>query len=121
MANPVVHFEIITKGAAQLREFYAGAFGWQSHAAGGAGVADYATIHNESGIDGGIGEAPEGYDGHVTFYVGVADIHAALQKIQQLGGTQMMGPEQVPEGPMIALFRDPQGHVVGLVQTPGIG
>jgi len=121
MGNPVVHFEIMTKNAAVLREFYADAFGWESHgAAGGAGVADYALVHNESGIDGGIGETPEGYDGHVTFYIGVPDIAAALHTIEQLGGTRMMGPDQVPGGPAIALFRDPHGHIVGLVQTPGL-
>jgi predicted enzyme related to lactoylglutathione lyase len=28
----------------------------------------------------------------------------------------MMGPDQVPNGPVIGLFTDPQGHVIGLVQ-----
>ncbi|MGH7660469.1 MAG: VOC family protein [Vulcanimicrobiaceae bacterium] len=31
-------------------------------------------------------------------------------------GTRMMGPDDVPNGPTIGLFRDPQGHVIGLVQ-----
>ncbi len=120
MANPVVHFEIMTTGASQLRAFYAKAFGWEPHTArGGAGVADYALIHNESGIDGGIGEAPEGYAGHVTFYIGVPDIQAALRTVEEAGGQRMMGPDRVPDGPTIALFRDPHDHVVGLVETPG--
>jgi predicted enzyme related to lactoylglutathione lyase len=74
-------------------------------------------IHNAAGIDGGIGEVPEGYEGHLTFYIGVPDIHAALETIEKLGGTRMMGPEQVPEGPFIALFRDPHDHTIGLVQV----
>ena len=121
MANPVVHFEIMTRGAAALRDFYAKTFGWESQPArGGAGVGDYALVHNESGIDGGIGEAPEGYAGHVTFYIGVPDIQAALQTVEKAGGQRMMGPDQVPDGPIIALFRDPHDHVVGLVETPGL-
>jgi uncharacterized protein len=120
MGNPVVHFEIISKDAAKLREFYSQAFNWEARAARGAGVADYALIHNETGIDGGIGEIPEGYDGHVTFYIGVSDIERALEKIERLGGTRLMGPDRVPGGPTIALFRDPQAHVIGLVQTPEV-
>ena len=51
-----------------------------------------------SGIGGGVGQGPEGYTGHVTFYVGVPDVEAALAKAESLGGTRMMGPEQVTEG-----------------------
>jgi predicted enzyme related to lactoylglutathione lyase len=27
-----------------------------------------------------------------------------------------MGPEEIPGGPTIALFTDPEGHVIGLVK-----
>jgi predicted enzyme related to lactoylglutathione lyase len=120
MGYPVVHFEIMTKGASALREFYAKAFDWNAQTVpGGSDVPDYAIVHNNAGIDGGIGEVPQGYEGHVTFYVGVPDVEAALQKIEQLGGSRMMGPDQVPGGPVIGLFRDPQDHVIGVVQSPG--
>ncbi len=116
MGNPVVHFEIMTKGAAALRDFYAKAFDWRLEPSPGASDVDYAMVHNSAGIDGGIGEVPDGYDGHVTFYVGVPDIAATLERIQVLGGTRMMGPDQVPGGPTIALFQDPHNNTIGLVQ-----
>jgi predicted enzyme related to lactoylglutathione lyase len=28
-----------------------------------------------------------------------------------------MGPTDVPEGPTVALFADPEGHVIGLVKS----
>ena len=66
---------------------------------------------------GGVGTAPEGYGGHVTFYVEVPDVEAALAKAESLGGSRMMGPDEVPEaGITIGLFTDPEGHVVGLVK-----
>jgi predicted enzyme related to lactoylglutathione lyase len=67
------------------------------------------------GIGGGIGEGPDGYEGHVTFYVAVPDVEAALQKVEAAGGTRMMGPEKVMDDTEIGLFTDPEGHVVGLV------
>ena len=118
MGNPVVHFEIMTKDAAALRDFYAKVFDWRSKPAEGASGVDYGIIENGAGVGGGIGEAPAGYDGHVTFYVGVPDVAAMLERIEEQGGTRMMGPDQVPGGPLIALFRDPHNHTIGLVQTP---
>ncbi len=69
-----------------------------------------------TGIDGGIGTSPQDYDGHVTFYIGVENVAATLAAIEKRGGKKMMGPEQVPGGPIIGLFEDPQGHVIGLVE-----
>jgi len=76
------------------------------------------TAPDGTGIGGGIGTAPEGYDGHVTFYVAVPDVEAALAKAESLGGSRMMGPDKVPEaGIEIGLFTDPEGHTIGVV-TP---
>ena len=69
------------------------------------------------GIGGGVGNAPEGYDGHVTFYIEVPDVEAALAKAESLGGTRMMGPDKVMEGVEIGLFLDPEGHTIGVTKA----
>ena len=121
MGNPVVHFEIVAKDAPALRTFYGDIFGWQiGYSVPGAGLVDYTLVQtgSESGIAGGIGEAPaDGYSGHVTFYVEVPDVAQALEAVERRGGTRMMGPEQVPNGPLIGLFRDPGGNVIGVTQS----
>ena len=43
-------------------------------------------------IGGGVGTGPDGYEGHVTFYIAVPDVEAALAKAESLGGTRVMGP-----------------------------
>lgn len=124
--HPVIHFEIVSKDPDALGKFFADAFGWTLNAQtypAGAGIEKYVMalptgeeMPEGYGINGGFGSAPEGYDGHVTFYVRVDDVEAALQKVESLGGTRMMGPEKVPGGgPTIGLFKDPQGHVIGVV------
>ena len=124
MGNPVVHFEIVGNDAPALRAFYADLFGWQiGHRMSGAGLPDYTLVRHDggAGIDGGIGGSPpDGYPGHVTFYVEVPDVAGALEAIERRGGTTMMGPDQVPGGPIIGLFRDPEGHVIGLTQRPAV-
>ena len=69
------------------------------------------------GIGGGVGRGPEGYEGHVTFYVEVPDVEAALAKAEELGGSRMMGPEQMGPDLVIGMFGDPEGHVVGVVSA----
>jgi predicted enzyme related to lactoylglutathione lyase len=69
------------------------------------------------GIGGGVGQAPEGYEGHVTFYIEVPDVEAALAKAESLGGTRMMGPEKVMDQVELGLFTDPEGHTVGVVKA----
>jgi predicted enzyme related to lactoylglutathione lyase len=41
---------------------------------------------------------------------------AALDKIAANGGSTVEPPLDVPGGPSIALFSDPEGHVIGLVK-----
>ncbi len=119
MGQPVVHFEIVGRDGERLRSYYSELFGWQIDANNPVGYGIVAREGNVNpdgvGIGGGVGGGPEGYDGHVTFYVEVPDVEAALAKAESLGGTRMMGPDEVMEGLVIGLFTDPEGHVVGVV------
>jgi predicted enzyme related to lactoylglutathione lyase len=115
MGNPVVHFEVVGKDAEALLSFYKDAFDWQMQPT----IPGYVMAHpgGEGGINGGIGAAMDGSTGHVTFYVAVPDLEATLSKIESLEGSTVMEPTDVPEGPIIALFADPEGHLVGLVKA----
>ena len=121
MGQPVVHFEIMGKDGEKLRSYYSELFGWEIDADNpmnyGIVQRDGNTGADGVGIGGGVGAAPEGYDGHVTFYIEVPDVEAALAQAESLGGKRMMGPMKVPDGPEIGHFNDPEGHLVGVVQT----
>jgi predicted enzyme related to lactoylglutathione lyase len=121
MGQPVVHFEIIGKDGDALQQYYSELFGWEIDS---NNPMKYGTIQREgnvnadgAGIGGGIAAGPEGYDGHVTFYVQVPDVEASLAQAESLGGKRMMGPDQVMEGLVIGLFTDPEGHTIGVLQT----
>jgi uncharacterized protein len=108
------------KDAEKLRSFYSRMFGWEIDA---NNPMNYGMVSREDnldqgiGIGGGIGPMPEGRDGYVTFYVAVDDVGSALRQAESLGGTRVVGPMQVPEGPEIGLFNDPEGHMIGVVKT----
>jgi predicted enzyme related to lactoylglutathione lyase len=120
MGQPVVHFEIVGKDGERLQSYYAELFGWdiKSDNAMGYGLVDREGNTNSEGIGigGGVAGGPEGYDGHLTFYVEVPDVEASLAKAEQMGGSRIMGPDEVMEGLVIGQFADPEGHVVGVIQ-----
>jgi predicted enzyme related to lactoylglutathione lyase len=122
MGQPVVHFEIVGSDAEALQRYYSELFGWQIDA---ENPMKYGIVQREQnlaadgvGIGGGVGPGPEGYPGHVTFYVGVPDVEVALAKAESLGGTRTMGPEKVSEDVEIGLFNDPEGHTIGVLKLP---
>jgi predicted enzyme related to lactoylglutathione lyase len=60
----------------------------------------------------------EGQGGHVTFYVASEDIEGDLVKAEKLGGTRIMGPEDIGAEIVLGIFNDPEGNMVGLVSAP---
>ena len=122
MGQPVVHFEVIGKDGDKLKGYYSELFGWEIDSSNPMGYGIVPREGNLSpegfGIGGGVAGGPEGYEGHVTFYVAVPDVEEALQKAESLGGTRMMGPETIMGDMVLGQFTDPEGHLIGLV-TPG--
>jgi uncharacterized protein len=66
-------------------------------------------------MTGGIGPAAEGQSGRVTFYVHADDPAGTLKKVEERGGRVLMPLTEVAPETTIALFADPEGHVIGLM------
>jgi uncharacterized protein len=118
MGQAVVHFEVVGKDGAKLQRYYSEMFGWTMNA---DNPMNYALVEAEEGsqgkgVPGGIGQGPEGYGGHVTFYVEVPDVEASLAQAESLGGTRVMGPETIMDDLTLGQFRDPEGNLIGLTQ-----
>ena len=48
------------------------------------------------------------------FYIRVDDVKTSVEKVQQLGGTLLNGPMEVPGGDFVAHCLDPQGGAFAL-------
>src|ERR1700716_3512945 len=96
MGQAVVHFEVIGKDGKALSSYYSELFGWEIDANNPMSYGIVQRDGNTNPDGGGIGTAPEGYAGHVTFYVEVPDVEAALRKAESLGGKRLFGPDKVP-------------------------
>jgi uncharacterized protein len=127
MSQPVVHFEVIGKDPARLREYFLQLFGWnfdvpstvapEVSAPDEYGFLDLITAEDGTGIRGGVGGG-SAFESHAVFYVGVPDVAAALQRAEELGGTRVMGPVTSPNGLVIGHFMDPEGTLIGVA---GVG
>jgi predicted enzyme related to lactoylglutathione lyase len=116
MKHPVVWFEVLGKDGDKLQRFYSELFGWQIKVDNpmGYGMVDTGS---KSGVPGGVGGTFEHFGPWVTFYVESADLAGSLEAAKKLGGKVVMPPKKFPAGPELALFSDPEGHVIGLVKS----
>lgn len=123
MSHPVVHFEIIGKDPAALRDYFGALFDWEFDTPSPVaeevsdsdkyGFHDLVTAEDGSGIRGGVGGGPDRQP-HAVFYVGVEDVEATLARAEELGGTRRMGPATSPSGLVVGHFTDPEGTVIGV-------
>jgi uncharacterized protein len=114
MGRPVVHWEINAKDARQLSRFYAQLFDWNVDSS----EPDHAYVEtgSDEGIDGTIAQTDPGDPVGVTMYVHVDDVASALAKAETLGGRVAMEPTEMPDGVTLAVFEDPEGNQIGLVE-----
>ncbi len=115
MGNPVKWFEVTGTGAAQLQAFYSKVFGWSFEVEPGMSAYGVANTGTDQGIPGGIGPAWPNQKPWVTFYVAAPDIAAKLAEITAAGGSVIISRTEMPNV-TLAMFADPEGHVIGLVE-----
>jgi predicted enzyme related to lactoylglutathione lyase len=115
MGNQVGWFEVVGRDQAALKRFYGDMFDWKLEDAEGM---PYTMVDPEgrNGLQGGIGPDPSGGEGHVTFYVEVDGLEGSLSRAEELGGTKITDPIDIPNG-RIAHFADPEGHLIGLLES----
>lgn len=106
MPAPIVFFDIAGEDAALLARFYSQVFGWNIAADGRLTAAVVsplpATIRQDP---------PE-----KVLYLGVEDVAAALAEIQANGGSVDLPRTEIPGVVVLALFKDPAGNRMGLVE-----
>ena len=114
MGNPVVHFEVHSEHSTELRSFYSDLFGWKLGVVPDGSYALVDTDAGGEGIRGGIAESSNDLTG-VIFYIQVPDIEAHLTRIRAAGASVLV--ERTESGPVTtAIFLDPDGNPVGLVE-----
>ncbi|MGW2742233.1 VOC family protein [Streptomyces sp. NPDC001450] len=108
--------ELATCDTDRARDFYTTLFGWSVSVSQG---------YTEWGIDGehfgGMADMgdrfPPEVPPHWLPYFAVDDVDATAQVAQQASGAVVMPPTSIPDGPRIAVLRDPQGAAFGVYKA----
>ncbi len=111
MGTKVIHVEVTGKDGPKLQKFYSDIFGWSldTNNPGGYGML------RQGELTGGVGATQDGSAGNVTFYVHTDNPAATLKKVEERGGRVIMPLTEVAPETTVALFADPEGHIVGLM------
>ena len=126
MSGRVVHFEIPFDDGDRARSFYKEAFGWQvqempemSYTLVTTGPSGAQGPAEPGFVNGGMLARTDSAAAGPVVVVDVESIDVALERIEELGGSTVVG--KTPVGPMgwTAYFRDPEGNVIGLWETAG--
>jgi uncharacterized protein len=106
--------ELATPDMEGSANFYGELFDWKMMPIEGMEMP-YMTIQNADGHgNGGIRPVmPPGTPPHWLVYFGTDDIDATMDKVSELGGTQIVAPTDIGMG-NIAVARDPQGAYFAL-------
>ena len=127
--DKVVHFEIPVDDVGRAREFYGSAFDWELDEAdmGGGNMytmvtttaIDEATrLPTEPGaINGGLFQRNADTPTPVIT-IGVTSIDESLKKVEAGGGSTVQPRVEIPNLGAYAYFKDSEGNVVGLWETP---
>ncbi|MFE0191852.1 VOC family protein [Streptomyces sp. NPDC058989] len=108
--------ELATRDEAAAKVFYTGVFGWtvgthEDYPQWGIDGADFGGM---SALDEFY---PEDVGAHWLPYFAVADVDETAARAAESGGTLLVPPTDVPDGPRIAVVRDPQGASFGIYRA----
>jgi predicted enzyme related to lactoylglutathione lyase len=119
MANPVMHWQILTKQPKKLEAFYSALFGWKVSGDNPLGYRQVETSSRE-GIDGGLWPISEN-EGHsmVQLFIRVDDLKAQVQKAETLGAHIVIPPQTLPGGDEMAVAVDPDGIPFAMFRGSG--
>ena len=109
---PVVFFDIAAPSLASQASFYHDVFGWEIGPGGGFSVPV------ASPLSGNLRVEPS-KDSSITervIYIGVPDINGAMAKIVARGGVIVFPRMAIPGAVIVAMFKDPAGNRMGLVE-----
>jgi predicted enzyme related to lactoylglutathione lyase len=115
-ANPIVHWEMMGPDGDAQKDFYSSIFDWSFQATEGF-EGYYMTDAESAGVGGAVGKGPEEMPSYLTLYVQVDSIDDTLAQVSAQGGATVMPRTEIPGVVTFAMFADPAGNVVGLVEA----
>lgn len=109
----IAHVEIPSSNMNQTKDFFSKVFGWEFKPFG----SGYMLFNNHKGIMVGIRQVEKVNSGDSTvFHINVNNIDEIMTSVKSNGGSVFKEKSVIPAMGWYALFKDPQGNIIGLYQ-----
>jgi hypothetical protein len=115
MPAPIVFIDIVGPELPKQAQFYREVFGWEIGADGDFSVPATTPMRGVLRVE----DPRENPTAERVIYLGVPDINATLAAIAAHGGKTVLPRLEVPNVAILALFTDPAGNRMGLVEMAG--
>ncbi len=114
MSNPLCHFELMTDDVARCKAFYGAVFDWKYD---DEAMPGYTIVHTGQDPNGGVFARPKDAPHPcMNVYFKVDDIVKTLAACTKQGGKVLVPQTPIPGVGHFAMFTDPEGIVVGIMQ-----
>jgi uncharacterized protein len=110
----IVWHDLVTPDLVASQEFYGELFGWTFEEV----TTGYMIVRNGTRMIGGIASLDSGNRaGYWVPLMSVADVDQAVSRTTGAGGEALLEPFDLPGRGRVALVRDPEGGIFGLIRT----
>jgi len=115
MSNVLCHFELMTNDPKKCKAFYGSVFDWRFD---DESMPGYTLINTGAEPSGGIFPKPDQAPAVcANIYFRVDDIDSVLGRATENGAVVVVPKTAIPTVGDFAMFADPEGIVVGLMQS----
>lgn len=121
--------ELATKDLDAAKTFYTELFGWTLKSGDTPNVecAESATMNYTEIVAGGrpvggmyqITESMGGMPSNWSTYVSVDDVDASAKRVEELGGSIVMPPMDIPQVGRFSVIKDPSGGTIAIITLGG--
>jgi predicted enzyme related to lactoylglutathione lyase len=118
MSNALIHWELMVGDVEKAKRFYGAVFDWRFQASG----PEYTLIDTGSPPGGGMMAKPAGAPiSALNSYFQVADVDATLRRVVEAGGRVIVPRTEITGIGWFAMFLDPEGIAIAVLQPlPGM-
>ncbi len=116
LKNPVIWWEINAKDGESLSRFYREVFEWDMPLDEKSGIWEVKRGEPAGNIGGGIFTGKGRLPTHRCLYLEVEEIEVVCDRAKAAGQEILQGPFSLDGVGQLAFFRDPEGHMLGLIQ-----
>lgn len=117
MPNPLCHFELMSSDPEKCKAFYGAVFDWQFD---DQSMPGYTLVNAGTEPTGAVFQKPDAAPGPcINVYFQVSDIEEVLTKVTEQRGKILVPKTEIPNVGHFAMFTDPEGVVIGIMQPAG--